>query len=123
MNIVLWLVAGALAALFLFAGLMKATQPATKLAVGMPWVEDFSPGVVKLIGAVEILGAIGLVLPAATGVGVVLTPLAATGIAVIMALAVVVHGRRREARNVVTNVVLLVLLVIVAALWFGPYAF
>ena len=68
MNVVLWIIAGLLAVAFLGAGLSKLLQPKEKLAATMGWVEDFSPGTIKLIGALEVLAAIGLVLPAALDV-------------------------------------------------------
>jgi hypothetical protein len=75
MNVVLWIVAGLLAAAFLVAGVMKLTQPKDKLeASGMGWVEDFSPGTVKAIAVLEILAAVGLILPAALDVVPVLGP-------------------------------------------------
>ncbi len=96
MNVVLWIVQGVLAAVFLMAGVMKATQPREKLLKRLPWVEDFSTGTVRFIGVMELLAAIGLILPAVTGVAVFLTPLAATGLVVMMLLAVLTHIRRRE---------------------------
>lgn len=123
MNVILWIIAIVLAVVFLMAGLAKVSQPKEKLAEKMGWVEDWSPNAVKLIGAVEILGAIGLVLPAATGVATVLTPLAATGLAIVMLLAAVVHARRKEQQLIGVNVVLLVLAAFVAVMRFGPQAF
>src|SRR3954452_19492216 len=123
MNVVLWIIAGLLAAAFLVAGLTKLTQPKEKLAAQMGWVDDFSPGAVKGIGALEVLAAIGLILPAALDVVPVLVPLAAVGLVVLMVGAVVTHARRREPQLVVVNAVLLLLAVVV--LWgrFGPYSF
>ncbi len=123
MNIALWIVAGVLALAFLAAGLMKVSQPKEKLATSMGWVDDFSPGTVKFIGTMEILGAIGLILPAATGIAPVLTPLAATGLAITMILAAIVHGRRGEPQMIIVNAVLLVLALFVAIMRFGPQAF
>ncbi|BAK34708.1 hypothetical protein MLP_16940 [Microlunatus phosphovorus NM-1] len=123
MNIALWIVAGVLALAFLAAGLMKVSQPKEKLAASMGWVDDFSPGTVKFIGTMEILGAIGLILPAATGIAPVLTPLAATGLAITMILAAIVHGRRGEPQMIIVNAVLLVLALFVAIMRFGPQAF
>lgn len=123
MNVVLWIIASVLAAAFLAAGLMKSTQPKEKLAANLPWVEDFSAGTVKFIGVVEVLAAIGLVLPAALDVAPVLTPLAATGLAVTMALAAVVHARRKEPQAIVVNVVLFALAAFVAVMRFGPHSF
>jgi uncharacterized membrane protein YphA (DoxX/SURF4 family) len=124
MNVVLWIIAGLLAAAFLVAGGMKLTQPKKKLAEsGLAWVEDFSPGAVKAIGALEVLGALGLILPAVLDIAPILVPIAATGLAVIMLGAIVTHARRREHQAIVINVILLVLAVVVAWGRFGPYAF
>jgi hypothetical protein len=89
----------------------------------MAYVEDFSGGAVKAIGAVEILAALGLVLPAVTGIAPVLVPLAALGLVVVMIGAAVVHARRGENQLIVPNVVLLVLAAVVAWGRFGPYSF
>ncbi len=124
MNIVLWVIAGLLAAVFLGAGLMKLTRPREKLAAsGMAWTEDFSPGVIKTIGALELLAAIGLILPAALNIAPVLVPLAATGLAVVMIGAMITHGRRREFPMIAGNLVLLVLAALVMWGRFGPYSF
>ena len=124
MNVVLWIVAGVLAAAFLGAGLMKLTQPKKKLAdSGMGWTEDFSDGAVKGIGALEVLGAAGLILPAALDIVPVLVPIAATGLALLMLGAAVTHARRKESTNIVVNIVLLALAAFVAWGRFGPYAF
>ncbi len=121
MNVFLWIVQAVLAAMFVTAGLMKATQPKDKLAPRLPWVQDFSPATVRFIGVMELLGAIGLILPAATGVAPILTPIAATGLAVMMALAVATHVRRKEPSGVAFTAVLFLLAAIVAWGRFGPY--
>ncbi|WP_433790970.1 DoxX family protein [Actinoplanes sp. CA-252034] len=124
MNIVLWVIAGLLAAAFLGAGVMKLSQSKEKLAAsGMAWTEDFSAGAVKAIGAAELLGAIGLILPAVLDVLPVLVPLAATGLALTMIGAIVVHVRRNEIPAIAPSALLFVLSAIVAWGRFGPYAF
>ncbi len=123
MNVVLWIIAGLLAVAFAGAGLMKLTQPKPKLAAGMPWTEDFSNGQVKGIGALEVLGALGLILPAALGIAEVLTPLAAVGLTLLMAGAAVTHLKRKEGKQVPVNVVLGGLALFVAVMRFGPNAF
>ena len=124
MNVVLWIVAGVLAAAFLASGLIKVAQPKKKIVdSGMGWAEDFSDGAVKGIGALEVLGALGLILPAVFDVATVLVPIAATGLALIMLGAAVTHARRKESQMVVVNVVLLLLAAFVAWGRFGPYAF
>lgn len=67
MNIFLWVLQILLAANFAMAGILKSTQPREKLGTRMAWVEDFSANTVRFIGVVELLGAVGLILPAATG--------------------------------------------------------
>lgn len=123
MNVVLWIIAGLLALAFLAAGLMKGSQPKEKLAANMPWVNDFSAGTVKFIGLAEMLGALGLILPAALGMAPILTPLAAAGLAMIMVLAAGVHIRRKEPQAIIVNAVLFALAAFVAVMRFGPYSF
>ena len=123
MNVFLWILQIVLAAMFAMAGVMKATQPKDKLVEKLPWVEDFSATTVRFIGVVELLAAVGLILPAATGIAVILTPLAATGLAIVMVLAMLTHGRRREPSAIVFNAVLLVVAVVIAWGRFGPYSF
>ena len=114
MNVFLWILQILLAVAFLGAGLMKATQPRAKLQTNMGWVEDFSDNNVKLIGAAEVLGAIGLVLPWWTGIAKVLTPIAALCLAVAMAGAVIVHVRRKEMNRIAPAAILFVLSAVVA---------
>jgi uncharacterized membrane protein YphA (DoxX/SURF4 family) len=123
MNVFLWILQIALAGMFAMAGVMKSTQPREKLLANMPWVEDFSAATVKFIGVVELLAAIGLIVPAATGIATVLTPLAASGLAVVMVLATITHLRRKEAKVIPVNLVLLVVAVLIAWGRFGPYSF
>jgi uncharacterized membrane protein len=123
MNVVLWIIAGLLAVAFGAAGLMKLTQPKEKLAPKMAYVEDFSAGAIKAIGAVEVLAALGLILPAVLDIAPVLVPLAALGLVITMVGAAVVHARRGEHQAIVPNVVLLVLAAVVAWGRFGPYSF
>lgn len=124
MNIFLWIVAGVLAAAFLMAGAMKLAKSKQQLAEqGMGWVESVDGHVIKLIAGLEVLAAVGLILPPLLGIAPVLAPLAALGLVVIMAGAIVVHARRKETPMVVVNVVLLVLAAIVVWGRFGPEQF
>ncbi|WP_252374954.1 MULTISPECIES: DoxX family protein [unclassified Nonomuraea] len=116
----LWAIQGTLAALFLVAGLRKSLQSKDSLAASMPALAGFSHTTIRFIAIAELAGAWGLVLPAATGIAPVLTPLAATGLAVIMALAALVHQRRREYRPNMLNVVLSLGAALVAGARFGP---
>lgn len=119
MNAALWIVTILLAATFAGAGVMHAFQPKEKLG----WTEDFSATQVRGIGALEMVGAVGLILPAATGIATVLTPLAATGLGLVMLAAMATHIRRKEPQGVAVNLVLLALAVLVTWGRFGPYSF
>lgn len=114
MNITLWVVQILLALAFAMAGIMKVSQPIDRLEARMGWVKSVGPRGVRLIGSLEILGAIGLILPAVTGILPWLTPLAATGLVLTMIGAMITHGRRGEYSQIGINVVLLLLALFVA---------
>jgi uncharacterized membrane protein YphA (DoxX/SURF4 family) len=114
MTTLLWIVQAFLALAFLLAGLMKISQPKARLAQRMGWVEDFSQEQVRLIGLVEILGALGLVFPLLLQVLPVLTPLAALGLILTMTGAIWTHIRRRELARMMPSLVLGALAVFVA---------
>ena len=91
MNIVLWVVQGLLAAMFLFAGGTKFYFSAAEMAAMGPPNQVILPGLfIKFIGACEILGALGLILPGLFRIRRQLTPLAALGLLIIMVGAIVV---------------------------------
>lgn len=117
MIIAYFIVAGLAALAFLGAGGMKLARSKAALAEsGMAWTDDFSAGQIRAIAALEVVGAIGLILPMATGIAPVLSPIAAVGLVVIMVGAVVVHTRRAERQMVVVNVVLAVITAAAAVL-------
>jgi uncharacterized membrane protein YphA (DoxX/SURF4 family) len=126
MNTFVWILQIVLAFGFLMAGAMKLTQPRAKLAkLGpqMAWVEDFSDSQVKAIGLVEVAAALGLILPAATDIVPILTPLAAAGLVIVMVRAAATHLHRHEAQFVPVNAMLLIMAAVVAYARFGPYSF
>ena len=102
-----------LAAAFIIAGVLKAFQY-EKAKASLPWVKDVPRGLVTFIGVSELLGGLGLLLPAVTGILPWLTPLAAVGLAVTMILAGIFHATRGEMSGIITNVVILALTVFVA---------
>jgi uncharacterized membrane protein len=95
-NTALWIVQGLLASVFVVAGATQAIVPREKLLTRMAWAADFSDFQVKVLGLLEILGAAALVVPWLTRTLVLLTPLAAAGLAILMAGAAYVHLRRGE---------------------------
>ena len=91
MNIVLWVVQVLLAIGFLMAGGMKLMTPHDALAAQMAWVNHMPAFAPKLIGLLEVLGAIGLILPALLRIKPELTPLAGACLALLMVGAFITH--------------------------------
>ena len=115
MNTLLWTIQGFLAIVFVYSGFMKSSQKREKLvSVGQTGVANLSYPVIRFIGVAEMLGAIGIIAPAATGVLPVLTPIAALCFAIIMVLAIPIHYKRAEYNSVAFNLLLLVLAVFTA---------
>ncbi|WP_432838291.1 DoxX family protein [Dactylosporangium sp. CA-092794] len=123
MNIALWVVAGLVAAGFLFSGVFKLVLPREKYVAAQPWAADAPLWAPTVIGVLEVLGAVGVILPAAIGVVPVLVPVAAAGLVLVMVGAVVMHLRRGEFPALAPSGVLLILAAVVAWGRFGPYAF
>ena len=115
MNIALWIAQGLLALVFLTSGIAKSSMGKERLiASGQTGVAPFPLPFIRVIGAAEILGAIGLILPEAIRVVPVLTPAAAAGLALIMVGAAFSHwslGERKQALAV--NLVLFLISVFV----------
>ncbi|SLN02080.1 membrane protein [Brachybacterium faecium] len=122
MDLLLWILAFALAAIFAASGVVKLATARDQQIDRTPYVEDFPQLVIRGIGALEILGAIGLLLPALTGVATVLVPMAAAGLAITMVLAALVHVRRGDGTAAaLPSILLAILSVFVAWSRFGPY--
>lgn len=97
MTIAFWIVAGIAAVTFFGAGMVKLLRPVPALKeAGMGWVEDYSSTTVRLVALAEVVGAIGLILPMATGIIPILSPIAGVALTVLMAGAAAVHLRRKE---------------------------
>ncbi|HMD89526.1 MAG TPA: DoxX family protein [Anaerolineaceae bacterium] len=109
MNIALWILQSFLALIFLITGSMKLARSKEQLAVSMHWVDGVSPLTIKAIGSVEILGALGLILPAVTGILPWLTPLAGAGLALAMLVASFVHAQQKEYSGIGLTALLLAL--------------
>ncbi|WP_324679181.1 DoxX family protein [Hymenobacter sp. GOD-10R] len=94
MNTALWVWQWLLAGLFLLTGALKLVLSAAKVRQLAP--AYFSLAFLRGLGVVELLGAVGIIGPALTGLWPVLTPLAAAGMSVVLAAAVAVHTQRRD---------------------------
>lgn len=122
METLLWILQIALALLFAAVGILKLTRSREALAPKMSWVEESTDAKVKAIGALELLAAIGLILPAALGIVPQLTALAASGVVLLMLGAIKTHGDKKEWDRVPLTVVLAALALFVALERFGPHA-
>jgi uncharacterized membrane protein YphA (DoxX/SURF4 family) len=123
METALWTAQVLLAAIFLATGLTKLTQPRARLAAGpMGWAADVSDPQFRAVGLLEVLGALGLVLPGALRIAPLLTPLAAVGLALTMVGAIATHVRMGESDRLAVPVVLLALTLFVAVGRFGPHS-
>jgi len=114
MNIALWILQGFLAAIFLIAGAIKVIKSKDELKVlggeKMNWVDSISAVSVKLIGTLEVLAAIGLILPKLTGILPWLVPLAAFGLVLTMIGAVMLHQRRGDGPKAIVQVIILLMM-------------
>jgi DoxX-like family len=115
-NLLLWIGQILLALAFLVDGYIHTLGfSRSSVRPGMRWLADVGRDRMWIIGGLEVLGAIGLILPGATGILPWLTPVAASCLAVLMAIAAIFHLQRRgESQNVVLNVILGVIAVLVA---------
>lgn len=116
MNLVLWITTGLLAAVALTGGITKSFLPKEKLAAarGGEWTADVSTGFVRTLGVVELLAAVGLVLPAVVGVAPVMVPVTAVCWVLLMIGAMVTHARLGQFTLVLLNVAYLALAAFIA---------
>ena len=91
LNIVIWIFQILLALVFLSAGFLKAFKPIAEIGTQIFWAPRMPEGLVRFIGVSELLGGIGLILPAALKVLPQLTTFAAAGLSLVMLLANLYH--------------------------------
>ena len=122
MLIAYWITASLLAFVYLFAGGMKLVRSREALvAAGMGWATDMNRALLKLVGLVELLGAVGVILPGLVQQATLLAPTAALGLVLVQGVAIGIHWRRGEAKSLPVNIVLLLLALVVA--WLGAIVF
>lgn len=115
MNVALWIVTAILIAVFASSAIVKGTQSRERaVEMGMTGVVDVSHGVMRLAAISEAVGILGLVVPYATGVMPILTPLAALGLGLIMILAARIHLGLKEPWTATGNLALLAMCLFVA---------
>ena len=122
MDLALWIAAGLLAVVALTGGVSKAFVPKERLAAahGGEWTADASAGFVKGLGVLELLAALGLILPAVTGIAPVLVPVTAVCWVLLMVGAMITHVRHGSAKLVTLN---LAYLAVAAFIAWGRFGF
>jgi uncharacterized membrane protein YphA (DoxX/SURF4 family) len=119
MDTALWIIQGLLAVFFLGSGVTKLTESRPQLAAkGMTYMQDLTDRQARGIGALEVLAAVGLTIPAALHIIPVLTAAAASGLALLMVGAMRIHLRRSEVQVLPVNIVLGSLALLVAVMRF-----
>lgn len=107
MNKVLWVLQVLLALVFAMSGYMKGFTPIEELTAQMLWPGRVPEWAVRTAATAELLAVLGLILPSVTRIKPILTPVAASGLVVVMLLAAVfVHVPAGETQGVVVNAVL-----------------
>ncbi|MDT0433977.1 MULTISPECIES: DoxX family protein [Streptomyces] len=114
MHIAYWIVAALLAVFYLYGGGKKVVQSQEELRPMMGWVDQVPMPAVRAIGALEVLGAAGLLLPPLTGIAVGLAVAAAIGLVLVQIGGIVVHVSRGETKVIGLNIALLVLAAVAA---------
>jgi hypothetical protein len=116
MNLTVWIVTGLLAVVALAGGITKTFVPKEKLAArhGGEWTGDASVGFVRTLGALEVLAAVGLILPAVLDIAPVMVPVTAVCWVLLMVGAMITHGRLGQFGLVMLNAGYLALAAFVA---------
>ncbi|MGD0559814.1 MAG: DoxX family protein [Streptosporangiaceae bacterium] len=120
MHVAYWIVAGLLALFYLYGGGIKVIRTREQLLPMMAWVDSTPMPAVRAIGTVEVLGAIGLILPPLTGIAPWLAFAAAIGFVILQIAATRVHLRRGD-RQIGLNIGLIVAAAVtiwLATTWF-----
>ncbi|HZE82984.1 MAG TPA: DoxX family protein [Puia sp.] len=123
MNTIIWVLQILIAGAFMYSGINKSIYSEQKLiTIGQTGVEGLSPSLIHFIGIIEILGAAGLTLPSLIRVLPMITPISAVGFAIIMILACRIHYKRKEYKNALNNILLLIICFFVAWYRFNSLA-
>ncbi len=109
MGLAYWIAAALLALLYLYSGAIKVVRSKDQLRPMMGWIDTVPLRLVRTIGVLEVLGALGLVLPPLTGIAPGLALAAAIGLVLIQVGAISLHLSRGEAKMIGLNIVLLAL--------------
>jgi hypothetical protein len=110
----LWIAQVVLAASLIWAGVMKLFSPLEKLSAMWPWVAEVPLALVKFTGVVDVLAALGLILPALLRIRPKLTAITAMGVVALMVCAGIFHIIRGEAAVIGVNIVFAIIATFIA---------
>ncbi|HRN41351.1 MAG: DoxX family protein [Flavobacteriales bacterium] len=110
MDIIISVLQISLAGVFAYTGLTKIIKGKVAFSNSKSWEADYSASTLKFFGFLEVLGAIGLLAPHYLNVLPILTPVAATALAMVMAGAILAHIRREEHKMIFLNIIIIFLL-------------
>lgn len=114
MQIALRLIQLLLGLAFIVAGFSKLAMPAAMLARQVPpWITSYQPPAVRAFGVAELAGGVAVLVPAVLSVDPRIAAAGASGLALIMAAAIVTHLVRGDLRNIPANAFLLILCALV----------
>lgn len=113
-NVLLWIAQILVSATLLWAAFLKLIQPIETLEKMWPWAGQIAPVYVRLTGVIDLLGALGILLPSLFRFNPILTPIAALGIVLLMICAIVFHINRGEASQIGFNVVFALIAALIA---------
>jgi hypothetical protein len=122
MIIAVWIVSGLLALVYVIAGGVKVVASRETVQSRLSWTRHARVWQVKAVGTIEVLAAIGLVAPPLTHILPILAAVAAAGLVLVQLVAIGVHVRIGEGRQIAVNIVLLVLALFVATARFTGLA-
>lgn len=104
-HILLWIAQILLSVSLIWAAYVKLFQSIERLEVMWPWTGEVSPELVRFTGIIDLLGALGVLLPALFRFKTILIPIAAAGIVLLMISASIFHICRGEASQIWFNLV------------------
>lgn len=114
LNLGLWVAQWLFAASFVGAGLMKSAMPIAQLAAIWPWTGELAPTLVRLLGAIDLLGGLGVLLPSLTRIKPRLTMAAAIACIALQLCAMLFHASRGELAALPVNVVFIAVAAFIA---------